>query len=352
MGNVFELSFLGDISLNGKYETLYQEEKKAFEAVSAILQNSFVVGNVECFARGNDGVNELKRPRLETGIETLNYLKGFNLKVACLANNHVYDHLEDGFQKTISFLDKNGIKSLGASIDNNDFKQPLIIEKNGIKIGLLNYVTNDTNPNLPKGIRVKLNWFDLKRVIKDISFLKEKVDHIVLSLHWGGRLEGGMYPDWDQPIIARKLIDAGADLIIGHHSHTVQPYEIYKGKYIFYSLGNFCFSDIYYDGVLYSRLSPRQKKGMIPKIYFSQSSYSVNINYISNISGFIKIIKRPLFGLIYNYFFKFIKKNRFIWRLYFLKFKKINPIMNYLFIQKKSPFKALKLSKIKKHLTN
>jgi len=51
-----------------------------------------------------------------------------------------------------------------------------------------------------------------------------------MFLHWGGNMEGAKFPDWNQPKEAKDFIDAGADLIVGNHSHTIQPYEIYKGK--------------------------------------------------------------------------------------------------------------------------
>ncbi len=345
-----KVSFLGDISLNGAYETMYQLGEEPFEDVSNILKGTTVIGNLECFARGDNGVNKLKKPRLETNLEALSYVKDFNLQIACIANNHIFDHLEDGFKKTVNFLEENNIKYIGASLDSREFSKPLIIEENGVKVGLLNYVTKDTNPNPPQGIKINLNWFDSENTIVEIKRLKKEVNHVVVSLHWGGRVEGGMYPDWEQPNVAKQLIDAGADLIIGHHSHTVQPYEIYKGKYIFYSLGNFCFSDIYNDGVLYSRLSPRQKKGLIPKISFSKNSYSVSINYILNTGSAISIMKKPLWTLFNKSCFFIIKEFKLIWDLYFFKFKKINPIYNYIFVQKKSPFRALKISKIKRFL--
>ena len=138
---------------------------------------------------------------------------------------------------------------------------PLIISENGVTIGLLNYVTQDTNPNLPENAGICLNMFDEHKAEQDILSLKPKVDHVVVLLHWGGRVEGGMFPDFDQPGIARQLIDCGADLIIGHHSHTFQPVEVYKGKHIFYSLGNFCFSDFTFEGkVCCNALAPQDNR--------------------------------------------------------------------------------------------
>lgn len=345
-----KITFLGDISLNNIYEKMYVKKEKPFTDVAGALKDSIVVGNLECLARGKQGVNELKKPRLETGLETLNYLKEFHLQVACLANNHVFDHLEDGFHKTVKFLAQNKIHMLGASLGNDNYKEPLIIEKRGIKIGLLNYVSEDTNPKPPKHIKIRVNWFDFETVVNDIKRLRQQVDHVVLILHWGGRVEGGLFPDWYQPKIARKLIDEGADLIIGHHSHTIQPYEVYKGKYIFYSLGNFCFSNIFHEGKLYSRLSKTQKIGMVSHITFYKNSYDVEINFIKIDKGFIKRIKEPYKILFVHKIYPIIRTILPIWQIYFFMHRKINPIFNYLFVQRKSLVKALSIKKIMKHL--
>ena len=117
MGKKNTITFLGDISLNDKYNYLYKNGEKPFESLKDILFGSdFVVGNLECLAKGDKGENLLKRPRLKTNLETLNYLKDLNLGLALLAHNHTYDNLEDGFLKTINFLKGNSIAYIGAGL--------------------------------------------------------------------------------------------------------------------------------------------------------------------------------------------------------------------------------------------
>lgn len=347
-----KISFLGDISLNGNYEHLYRQGTKPFSLIAEHLEGSIVVGNLECFSRGNQGVNELKKPRLETNLETLNYINDFHLQVACLANNHVYDHLENGFIKTTKLLEQANIRTLGASLNKEKVRDGLVIEKNDVKVGLLNYVTNDTNPKPPVGTTINVNFFKLKSAFEDIARIKKNVHHVVLIMHWGGRVEGGVFPDYDQPIIARQLIDAGADLIIGHHSHTIQPIEQYKGKYIFYSVGNFCFSDIYHEGKLYSKLSKRNKRSLIIKIDFGIGKYQFNIIPIKNVDGVIvsdNMLLKSKIRFVKKVLFVIFKKSKILWSLYFFSLKKITPIINYFFVQKGSLRDALKLAKIKRH---
>lgn len=327
-------AFLGDISLNDSYIALYKKGINPFSALEPILSSrDFVVGNLECMAKGNQGENELKKPRLTTTVETLNYLKNIHLKVASLAHNHIYDHLEDGFSKTTNFLKSNQIKYLGAGFTPEEATKPVILKQGDISVGLLNYVTGDTNPNLPENAGIFLNIFDFDKCKNDILALKPQVNHIVLLLHWGGHVEGGLYPDWDQPKIARNLIDAGADLIIGHHSHTVQPFEVYKGKYVFYSLGNFCFSDCWFNGAV----DPMPIRGMITalvNVCFSKENYDLFIDYYCNDRIKLKVFSRYKNKMARrNWTFKVFLKKKFIWVLYY--YYKRNMLPAYLFFNRK-----------------
>ena len=350
-----KISFLGDISLNDRYNELYLEGKNPFEGISQITKkSSLVIGNLESISKGKDSeINPLKRPLLSTNEETLNYLNDININLVCLANNHIYDYLVDGYNKTINFLNSNNIIYIGATSLKENRIKPIIKEIDDIKFCFLNYVTLDTNPNLPEDSKIIVNIFDKDQVIKYIKEYKQIVDQVIVLLHWGGNTENGYYPDLNQTEIARDLINNGADLIVGHHSHTFQAYECYKGKYIFYSLGNFCFSDIYNDNQLYTRLSNRQCKSIILEIDFiKDDNYLVNIVPISNINGYIKKSNKKLRLLqsyTRNYIFKFLKRSKILWSVYYLKLKKIDPIIDYIFVQRGSIKKALTYDKILKY---
>lgn len=331
MNELVNFVFFGDICLNGEYKKMYSSGANPFtEIKKTVIDSDLVIGNLECLAKGVKGENLLKWPRLETSLETLNYLKNINLGLATLANNHVYDHLEDGFKKTTNFLFSQNIKYIGASLNNNSSADHLIITLNNIKFCILNYVTKDTNPNPPINTSINLNIFELDCVIDDINKYKDNVDYVILTLHWGGRVEGGFFPDWDQPKIARKLIDAGADLIVGHHSHTIQPYEIYKGKYIFYSLGNFCFSDFVFEGEM-RRLPARRKRIVLVSVTFELNSYSIEQFYYQNIKGFLREYNFYKYIITYRQIlFEIIKHNYIIWRLYYIYQKKFLTYVLYL----------------------
>ncbi len=138
-----------------------------------------------------------------------------------LANNHIHDYLEQGYQDTITNLKKENIGFFG-------YDNKYLTTVKDIKIGALGYEGwNDTTE-----IR--------GQVSKDIQELRDQGAQIVLvHFHWG--VERQYVPTESQKSLARYTVDAGADLVLGHHPHVVQGIEEYKGKFIVYSLGNFMF---------------------------------------------------------------------------------------------------------------
>lgn len=338
-----KVAFLGDISLNDKYVIFFKNRLNPFSEVESVLRdNDFVVGNLESIAQGEHGENLLKSPRLTTTIDTLNYLKLLNINLVSLAHNHIYDQLEDGFNKTINFLNNNGIMHLGAGYTAEEASIPLIIQKDGISVGLLNYVTKDTNPNLAENAGIKLNIFEWSVVQRDIKELRPTVDHIVLLMHWGGKMEGSMFPNIEQPKLARKIIDAGADLILGHHSHTLQPFEIYKGKHIFYSIGNFCFSNVISEGKFLELNERRMSPSIILNVNFNKSNYSINYQRTINSDGHIKLNNSANSNEPRQIFFdKSLLYNSFLWSVYFFYEKRVYPVIAYFLSNNRNPIKQL-----------
>lgn len=326
-----KISFLGDISLNDNYVQLADKNEHPFKNISPLLNKSdFVVGNLECLCEGKRTSN-LPLPVLKTNLKTLEYLKEIPVSVVSLAANHVGDNYEAGFDCTIDFLKQNNIHYLGASYLKTDAEKPLILEKDGIKIALYNYLGSDFKKPVPLDFTVKVNMYEKEKIIADIRKLKSEVDHIVLIFHWGTRVEEGLCPDWYQMQDAKLFIDAGADIIIGHHSHTFQPYEVYKGKFIFYSLGNFCISDVHWNNKVMRLDRRRAFKSAIPTITFSKSIYTVQFDYIKNKNGFINPLKyKPFSYRIYQIVFPLLQIKSF-WNVFFFYHRKIDWILCYFF---------------------
>jgi len=323
-----KIAFVGDISFNDDYIKLYNQKINPFSPIEPILNKfDFVVGNLECLVEGKDGENELKKPRLKTNLDTLNYLNNINVKLVSLANNHIYDNLTDGYLKTTEFLKNNNINYLGAGLSEKEARTPYLIEDKKKRICIFSYVSEDTNPKLPLECDLKLNWFNLEKVKQEIEEYKKLDYFIVLYNHWGGNYENGYYPEKELVKICHELVDIGADLIIGHHSHTLQPYEVYKDKYIFYSLGNFCFSDIYFESRVKKILNlPRFTESVIISIDLNKNGYSCELTPIKNKKLFIvkshRVLKKYKNRQV---IFKIVKRNRLAWRIYNFGLKRIFP---------------------------
>ena len=184
--------------------------------------------------------------------------------VLSLASNHGLDWGEDALVDTIDLFKKKGIHTVGAGRDLKESRQPAIIERNGVRIAFLGYCSVlrqgyaaqhdqpgiaplrafteyeplDFNPGVPSRVISVPYEEDMQAMVEDIIAAKKLAHTVVLSLHWGVHFFQRIVAEY-QPIIARAAIDAGADLILGHHPHIPKAIEIYKGKVCFYSLGNF-----------------------------------------------------------------------------------------------------------------
>lgn len=161
-------------------------------------------------------------------------------EAASLANNHAGDFGRDDFVETIAALNNAGVRTFGGGKGAAEAHRAAIFEHNGIKIALFGYLDFfprwfSAAPGMP-GVA----WLDEDQAALDIAKAREEgVDAIVVILHWG--IEHEPNANGRQRRMARALLDAGADVVIGGHPHVVQDYEIYRGKPIIYSLGNFVF---------------------------------------------------------------------------------------------------------------
>jgi poly-gamma-glutamate capsule biosynthesis protein CapA/YwtB (metallophosphatase superfamily) len=328
-----KVAFIGDISFNDDYIELYKKGVNPFNDISSKLGGyDLLIGNLECISEGSDGENELKKPRLKTKIETLNYLKTLNISAVSLAHNHIYDNLKDGYLKTIGFLDSNNIDHIGAGLSVNEAKKPLLVKNNGSNICLLSYVHEDTNPNLPENCPLFVNIYEKNRVIAEIKQYKKEQYFIVLLLHWGGKFEGGQFPDRYQQTDAKDFIESGADLIIGHHSHTLQPYEKIKGKFVFYSLGNFCFSNISFEGKQKKVLNmSRYTESVIVTCDLTPGKSDINIIPIKNNKLILRTSRKVIVKLyIRNLLFKYFLSIPIFYKMYSYSFYKIYPYIKML----------------------
>ncbi len=159
-----------------------------------------------------------------------------------LANNHVMDFGQEAFMKTRSILESMEIPYFGAGLAGENFNNPYILEWGDKSIALYGYSTSTTHALFGDEHRHGSAKLDLDRVIADITYLKDRVDFTIVQPHWG--VQEIPFPTFEDRQIAHTLIEAGVDMIVGHHAHVIQSHEVYLGKHIFYGLGNFIFPDL------------------------------------------------------------------------------------------------------------
>jgi len=159
-----------------------------------------------------------------------------------LANNHIMDFGEEAFRRTKEILVKYGIQYFGAGVESQNFNNPVIVEFAGKRVALLGYSCPSTHSIFGDTVNNGSAELIIDRVIEDINSVKFKVDFVIVEPHWG--IQEIPFPKFSDREIAHRLIDEGADLIIGHHAHIIQSYEIYRERYIFYGIGNFIFPNL------------------------------------------------------------------------------------------------------------
>ena len=184
------------------------------------------------------------------------------IDIVSLANNHFGNQGNKGMIYTFDWLKSHNISYSGGGNNISEAKKCTIIEKNGLNFCFLSYVdmTATGTPEIYTADEKYpgLNpYYDSSNIEQDISSAKNIADVVVVSFHWG--VEYQKNQNQRQIDIAHRAIDSGASLIIGHHPHVTEPYEQYKNGYIFYSLGNFVFDQMW---------SEETRKGEIATISF------------------------------------------------------------------------------------
>jgi poly-gamma-glutamate synthesis protein (capsule biosynthesis protein) len=237
------ICFTGDLMLDRGVRE--QINRKGADALFADVSSLFatydaVVVNLECpVTTRNTPIS--KQYVFRAAPEYLAALRRAGITHSALANNHTNDHGRHGVEDTYNYLKTNDITPLGAGSNATEACSPIFINKGKISVALLNsvLVPLESWPYLSDAYGVcQASIDELCKKIQDIKEAKQDC-RIVVILHWGAEYSSSPTPL--QRFYAQKLIDAGADAIIGHHPHVVQPTETYKNKPVFYSLGNFIF---------------------------------------------------------------------------------------------------------------
>ncbi len=211
-----------------------------FHRVREILAGAdLVFGNLECPITPGREIG--KEMIFRADPEVIPALKAANFTVLSLANNHTLNFGRQGLADTCRRLAEADIGFAGGGRDEAEANRPHFVERRGIRFAFLAYNAIDT---VPPALAAKkdapgLSLLEMGPVAMAVQIAKAQADIVVVSVHHGN--EYSLTPHPSQVQFCRAVIDAGADLVIGHHPHVMQPAEPYRHGLILYSLGNFVF---------------------------------------------------------------------------------------------------------------
>lgn len=240
-------------SFNAKYNAVgdpsyfFREVKSVFEADDLTIVN--FEGTLTTRGERKDKTYAFRGKPEYTSILTEGSVEAVNL-----ANNHSFDYGNDSYEDTKMYLTDAGIISFG-------YDRNAVMDIKGVKVGLIGIY------ELPYGME-SANL--LRENIESVK--SEGAQLIIVSFHWGSEKEN--YPDSIQKELAHIAIDEGAHLVLGHHPHVLQGIEVYKGRNIVYSLGNFCFG---------GNKNPSDKDTMIFQQTFTITNGVVEEDNVNNV---------------------------------------------------------------------
>lgn len=232
---------VGDVMMGASMEPSIREhgpDNPFAAAAPAISRADIAICNLEA-PFGTKGKPFKKRFTFLVPPSYAGALKRAGFDVVAMANNHMMDYGADPLAETIKLLDSLGIAHSGAGMNLSEARRPAVVERNGLRVAFLSYSKVYPAEFWATTRRGGTAPGESSHVREDVAAAKKKADLVVVSFHWGAELMDT--PKQYQRDLARLSIDSGADLVLGHHPHILQGMEIYKGKLIAYSLGNFAF---------------------------------------------------------------------------------------------------------------
>lgn len=245
------LSFVGDVSLADDWYIMpkYDERgKKVYgilseDVVDIMTSSDIMVANNE-FTISNRGSKMPKKYYTFRGApERLTIYEEMGVNLVTLANNHIYDYGETAFNDALNALDEYDIPYIGAGRNIEEAKEPFYYIINGYKIGFVNATRAEKFILTPEATETKggvLRCYDPTTFIKVIEETKKKSDFVIALVHWGK--EDSSELEQVQLDTSKEYINAGADLIVGTHAHTLQGIDFYNNKAIAYNIGDFIFN--------------------------------------------------------------------------------------------------------------
>lgn len=234
------LLFGGDISLSNTLKDIVKKDSQLpLGKLPEYRQADLAMVSLEYPQENTDNALTNKASQEKDSEAIIKMLTTSGVDLVNLSNNPINQKGEPGLMDTWERVKKSGIITVGVGKNMQETRRPQIIEVKGKRIAYLGYSEADLRTGQPS--EKADHGLYRERIAQDIEAIRNQVDWVVINFHWGVELAN--YPaDW-QIDLARFSIDKGADLIVGHHSQMLQGAEIYKGRPIVYSLGNFIFGN-------------------------------------------------------------------------------------------------------------
>lgn len=241
------LGAAGDVLI---HNSLYEDARTAsgfdftpmFELVKPYMQEPEIMFVNQETVLGGTELGLSSYPRFNSPFEVGDALKDAGVDIVSMANNHTLDRGSEAVMNATGHLNSIGIQYVGAYRSLEDQHTFRIIEKKGISTGFLAYTYGTNGLVRPADQPYLVQYIDPKKITEDIKEMKKHSDFVVVSLHFG--IEYQRFPSENQQTLVQTLHEAGADIILGHHPHVLQPVEWLTSEdghetFVIYSLGNF-----------------------------------------------------------------------------------------------------------------
>jgi len=240
-----------DVVGGGDPRWLFAAMKQPFDDADLVF------ANLECVVSAStDEEATAKTWRIRAEPKHAAALKESGIDVVSVANNHAMDFGQQGFESTLAAMAEQGVVTVGIQQDGKNAQTPVVLTVGNTRVAFLAYNQHGDEYKHPVWPRMSSNY-SAAQVVADVKAARKVADVVVVSVHGGPELSH--LPDAWQRNDARKAVDAGADLWIGHHPHVAQPVERYRGKLIVYSLGDFAFD----------KTSPWIRERTSPRLFLS-----------------------------------------------------------------------------------
>lgn len=301
-----KIVFTGDINFRERIDLTYEKSLETISEIKPYFDKAdFVIPNLECPLAKKEKHSPIKKagPNLICDPSNICFLKALNTTAVTLANNHIGDYGDGALEETLELLKENNIGYAGAGKNIDEAYNAFYIEKDSIKIAIISVCENEF------GIATKNSpgsaGYNTKILYNKIKSEKELSDYVIVVFHGGNEFNPLPSPDTQNRY--RMLCDMGADAVIAGHTHCPQGYEIYNGKTIIYSMGNFLFKssterhetdswhygyitilDTSKSGILFETVPYKFNTNATKITVFEGDEKKAMVKYIENLSDIIK----------------------------------------------------------------